>query len=207
MSAEVNINDMQTQVEKRSKCARRAARKVRLAALGLAGLTYDAGKSVVHSADRFVHRAEVRGEKIEAALTASASGLQEQVTEEAKARRQKFEQKIESLSEGIGERGKALEKDFQNKLSSLKVGDGTVVETDQIKIEVEVVEAEPWTGYDELNAHEIIDELGKLTESELQAVREYESSTKNRVTILREIEMRLAALDEGPPSAADETTL
>ena len=59
--------------------------------------------------------------------------------------------------------GKSIEKRLQSGLSSLKIGSGTVVETDQIRIEVEIVDEEPWEGYDELNAQEVVDRLAMLS--------------------------------------------
>ncbi len=171
-----------------------------LAALGLAGLTYDAGKSAVRKTDGFVNRAEKRGEEIEAILNSRVSEVQDQMTEEAKAQRAKLEGTLNNLSTGMGDRGKSIEKRVQSGLSSLKIGSGTVVETDQISIEVEIVDEEPWEGYDELNAQEVIDRLAMLGEAQLEAVSDYEANTKNRVTVLREIDMLLAGIEEPPVS-------
>ena len=208
MSVDVNLNEVpeevqakvQGTVEENAKRARCLSRKVALAALGLAGLTYDAGKSAVRKTDGFVNRAEKRGEEIEAILNSRVSEVQDQMTEEAKAQRAKLEGTLNNFSTGMGDRGKSIEKRVQSGLSSLKIGSGTVVETDQISIEVEIVDEEPWEGYDELNAQEVIDRLAMLGEAQLEAVSDYEANTKNRVTVLREIDMLLAGIEEPPVS-------
>jgi ferritin-like metal-binding protein YciE len=51
---------------------------------------------------------------------------------------------------------------------------------------------EPWPGYDELNATEVVAELGDAPDERLQTVRAYERSHKDRATVLRATERRLA---------------
>jgi hypothetical protein len=196
MSVNVNLNEVQVKVEEKANDAKRLGRKMALAALGFAGLTYDAGKSVIHSADDFVNRAEKRGAEIEALLEARVSEVQEQMTEEAKAQRAKVEATLSGITEGVGDTGATIQEKFQSGLSALKIGSGTVIETDDIKIEVEIVDSEePWDGYGELNAQEILDRLADLKADRLVILREYEANTKNRVTVLREIDMLLAGLE------------
>ena len=200
MDMNVNLENVQTTAEENAKRVRRLGRKVTLAAIGLAGLTYDAGKSAVHRADGFVNRAEKRGEEIEAVLNARASDVQKQMTEEAKSQRAKLEGTLGSLSASVEDTGKSIEQRLQSGLSSLKIGSGTVVETDQIRIEVEVVDEEPWEGYDELNAQEVVDRLAMMSAEELEVVSDYEANSKNRVTVLREIDILLAGMEEPPVS-------
>jgi hypothetical protein len=202
MDVDMDLSGAQEEVGERTKRARRLTHRMALASLGLVGLTYDAGMSVCHSAGEFVKRAEMRGEEIEATLDARIAQAQEQMTEEAQAQRAKLEESLNAITQGLSERGKAVEKQIQGKLSTLKAGSGTVVETDQIKIEVEVVDSEPWEGYDGLNAQEVMDRLGHLDSAQLEAVRRYETNTKNRITVLREIEVRQAALEEEPNQAS-----
>ena len=51
---------------------------------------------------------------------------------------------------------------------------------------------EPWTGYDELTAAEVIAVLNEGDDDRAQQVREYEEAHKNRVSVLRAAERELA---------------
>jgi ferritin-like metal-binding protein YciE len=50
---------------------------------------------------------------------------------------------------------------------------------------------EPWPGYDELNANEVVSALENATDEQLGAVRDYERAHKGRTTVLRASERRL----------------
>lgn len=52
--------------------------------------------------------------------------------------------------------------------------------------------AAPIEGYDALSAKEVVAKLDGLDAATLQAVRAYEAAHKNRVTVLREIDAKLA---------------
>lgn len=56
---------------------------------------------------------------------------------------------------------------------------------------------EPWDGYGKLTAKEVNDRLATATPESLAVARLYESANRNRVTVLREIDRRLAAADSG----------
>ena len=51
---------------------------------------------------------------------------------------------------------------------------------------------EPWNGYGSLTAREIIDRLAAATAETLAVARLYETTHRNRVTVIREIDRRLA---------------
>jgi hypothetical protein len=55
--------------------------------------------------------------------------------------------------------------------------------------------AEPWEGYDKLTAKEVNDRLATASPESLGVARLYEAANRNRVTVLREIDRRLAAGD------------
>ena len=80
------------------------------------------------------------------------------------------------------------------------------LETDDIKIEVEIVDDEPWEGYTGLNAQEILDRLEHLDVEQLEELRDFEANTKNRVTVLREIDMLLAGLEMSSPADMAEAS-
>ena len=52
--------------------------------------------------------------------------------------------------------------------------------------------AEPWSGYDQLGARDVIERLAAATPAELAAVQLYEGSKRRRKTVLAEAERRLA---------------
>ncbi len=54
---------------------------------------------------------------------------------------------------------------------------------------------EPWKGYGGLTAKEVNDRLATATPESLAIARLYETANRNRVTVLREIDRRLAAAD------------
>ena len=51
----------------------------------------------------------------------------------------------------------------------------------------------PIAGYDELNAKQVLSEIGRLSEAQCKQVREHEASHKNRKTVLKALDARLAA--------------
>ena len=54
---------------------------------------------------------------------------------------------------------------------------------------------EPWKGYGSLTAKEVNDRLAAASPESLAVARLYETAHRNRVTVLREIDRRLAAAD------------
>lgn len=57
----------------------------------------------------------------------------------------------------------------------------------------QVTIGEPWNGYDSLTAKEVNDRLATAGPESLAVARLYETANRNRVTVLREIDRRLAA--------------
>jgi hypothetical protein len=58
--------------------------------------------------------------------------------------------------------------------------------------------AEPWEGYGSLTAKEVNDRLAVASPESLAVARLYESTHRNRVTVLKEIDRRLAAAEHQP---------
>ncbi|HEV2060606.1 MAG TPA: hypothetical protein VGR11_14720, partial [Solirubrobacteraceae bacterium] len=54
---------------------------------------------------------------------------------------------------------------------------------------------EPWKGYASLTAKEVNDRLATASPASLAVARLYETSNRNRITVIREIDRRLAAGD------------
>lgn len=208
----VDLGNVQEQVGDTTKHACRLGRRFVLTSLGVVGMTYDKGKSVVHSAEDFAAKAEQRGEQIEEAFNAKVQNVQDQVTTEIHERRTQIETKIDGVSKEVSERGKSIEDTVQKAFTRLKVGDtnGATIEGEQIDIEVgaeiepeigseagkeagvevesETVTSVPIEGYDELSAQEIVAKLADLDPESIESIRAYEAANKNRVTIIREIE-------------------
>ena len=207
VKANVDLRKVQEQVGDTTKHARRLGRKVVLASLGLVGMTYDTGKSLVHHAEEFVAKAEHRGEEIEEAFNAKVQEVQDQVTTEIKERRTQIETKIDGVSKEVSERGKSVEDTVQKAFSRLKVGDSggdsnadgeieieVEAEIDvEVSEEIEAAESQPIDGYDEMTAHEVVAALPDLDPETVERVRVYEAAHKDRVTIIREIEELTAA--------------
>lgn len=84
---------------------------------------------------------------------------------------QKLEQKLEQKVEQKLEQTRASEASEESPLESLL----------------------PLPGYDELNAKAAISALAELNAEMLEAIRLYEEATKNRATVLRAIDQRLAS--------------
>jgi ferritin-like metal-binding protein YciE len=53
---------------------------------------------------------------------------------------------------------------------------------------------EPWAGYDELTAAEVVSALDGATDERVEAVRAYERSHKDRTTVLNAVERQLASV-------------
>jgi hypothetical protein len=50
---------------------------------------------------------------------------------------------------------------------------------------------EPWPGYDELNANEVVAVLGEGDEQRIKAVRSYERAHKNRTSVVEATDRKL----------------
>ena len=87
------------------------------------------------------------------------------------------------------------EQELEKILSRVGLNRGEVTATViEVKRELEDLVA-PFEGYEELTAKELVERLGEMDEAELRAVRAFEAGTKNRVTVLREIDERLDEME------------
>jgi hypothetical protein len=169
---------------------------------GALGLVYDGAKQVLGERGNFLERAEKRGEELEADLN--------QVLEQLKSESGKARGVTEDTATSIGtivENGKAIEQEIGKMLSRLNVpGFRAQEELDEIVVEGESEAAAtesmvlPVEGYDDLSAREVMDLVGEGDAESLEAIRTYEAATKNRVTVLRAIDERLAELEAGSES-------
>lgn len=65
---------------------------------------------------------------------------------------------------------------------------------------------EPWEGYAQLNAQDVIARIGEASAAELAAVDLYERVNRNRATILTAVERGMKSDSGNRPAAADPTT-
>jgi hypothetical protein len=59
---------------------------------------------------------------------------------------------------------------------------------------------EPWTGYEKMNAKDVIDRAGRASQAELAAVRLYESRHRSRQTVLAAVDRQLRLAGGGAPA-------
>lgn len=178
------------------------ARKSALAYVGAVALTSD---TVAETFDRLA----VRGEKAERAVRvrlrlatadvrADIAENQEQVVAESKERLAGLRGMVEG---GLGRLADALNLPTQRAV--LQLNDEVArlsTQIDQIRAQsrrqaraVEVAQGavEPLPGYDKLNAEHVVEQLQALPEPKLLAVRNYEQTHSNRVTVLRAVDKLL----------------
>lgn len=192
VEARMDLRNVQEKVEDRAKMVRTYGRKAERVYLGLLGMAYDYSRDMMKSGMKFLDKAEQRGVEVEKLLN-------EQVAE----MRKRVESRVEEVKEEVAARGEAMEKEVQKAMDKVKPSsiNGKRAEVDQIQIDVEMAEAQPIAGYDEMNVEEVRERLGLLDVAKLQEVRAYEVAHKNRVTILREIDAELEARAQAAESA------
>ena len=214
MTAKLNMRSLQEGVEDNTKKAREMGRKALLAYLGVWGLSYDAGKSIYSDGWKWVETAEKRGEKIELAFVKATESYQKSFTENV----DKLTHKVEDGAKQVLDVTTQVEKVNQSAQKYWKqvVGKSADDEVEEIGVplaeamngaadsaqaQVKVVQeavASPvdaiWSGYDELSVKDIAAGLDKETRAQLESLRDYEVTNKNRVTVLREIDARMQAM-------------
>ena len=191
---DVNLRNVQEQMEDNLQHARRVAHRATLAYVGLWGMAYDVAKSGYEQGVILVEKAEHRGETIEHEF----SDCMVRTSDEARKLRTKVEETVDNTAKDLAENRRSLEQEVEKILSRVRVPGVN------IRVETEVIDVragngsklpEPFEGYDEMAAKEIVDQLGGMDEAALKTTRAYEAAHKNRVTILREIDERLTAME------------
>lgn len=194
---DVNLRNVQEQVGDNVQQARRLSYKAALAYVGLFGMAYDAAVSALESGAEFVDKAEKRGEKMEQEFNDYLAKYQDQAADEAKKLRQRVEQQIDDVSKELHDSRQSLEQEVEKILAKMNFPRFSAsVDTEVVQVDIEVTSMEPIEGYDEMNVKEVTEALDGLDTEMLAAVRTYEVATKNRVTVLREIDERLAPVEE-----------
>ncbi len=216
MAANINMRGVQEAVEDNTKKAREVGRKAMLAYLGLWGMGYDAGKTLYKDRWAWIEKAEKRGVKVEKELKKLIEAYQKDFPGEVKKLAQTVEENVTEMAKDMSDEatklGKNLEKYVTKAVRSTRVAEviedikvdskaalsGTAEEALGAMAEAEeaVLSAVDniWYGYDNLSVKEILADLEAKTTAELELLREYEIGSKNRVTVLREIDARLQAM-------------
>ena len=195
MTASMKTSTIRQRIESRRQRVREQRRKAAHAWLGLAGLTYDAGKSLLGTLEGFRDKAETRGEQVEATLNTRVVRLQDIVKSKLDNRCMHIRTRIDHLAQDINQRGQEAEQALKEKLSAIAPAakSGSTPQDRHIEIEVETAPAPPVEGFDDLNVKQVIARIASLDRQALKDVRAYEEAHKNRLTVLREIDRRLAA--------------
>lgn len=189
---EVNLRNVQEQVTDSAQQVQTLSYRATMTYVGFWGLGYDFAKEMIESGVDLLDRAELRGEELVSELNSQLEQYSEQATGEARKVRTKVNDQVGGVSGVITDNTKTLEQEVEKVLARVGFGRADVTAT-----VIEVAEdleklAEPFTGYTELTAKEVLDQVDGMDEEELLVVRAYEAGTKKRVTVLRDIDERLA---------------
>jgi len=181
----IDLRNVQEQVEDGVKQAQTFGRKAALAYAGLLGLAYDKSREFWAEGVKLMDKAEKRGEEIEQSLGKQFGKIQE--NKDLK----KVVGYVEDQVDGVSKNAKSVVAEVERFLGQFqpKVEEAAK----DVKIQVEGLMDAVIEGYDELPAKEIVARLGDLPKVKLVEIREYEVKSKNRVTILREIDAMLEA--------------
>jgi transketolase len=176
------------------------SRKAFLAYLGALGMAYDFAKSVINDGPAWLEKAEKRGEIVEKELMKAFEAYQKDFPGEMKKLASTIETNVNTMTKEVGGQAEKFVTRFDfgkrgavsEVVEDIQVnGNGAVASAAEVK---ESVINAVWAGYDEMNVKDIVAGLESLSPENLVKVREYEAETKNRITVLREIDARMQAM-------------
>ena len=189
---EVNLRNVQEKVSDNAQQVQTLGYRATMAYIGLWGLGYDFAKEMVESGKDLMDKAELRGEEMVRELNAQLDKASEQATGEAKKVVSMVNEQVDGVSSVVSDNTKTLEQEVEKVLAKVGFSRGEVTAT-VIEVAEDLEElAEPFTGYAEMTVKDILDKVDGMNEDELRSVRAYEAGTKKRVTVLRDIDERLA---------------
>jgi hypothetical protein len=200
MNLKSDMRSIQVRAEDATKNVQTMSRKTMLTYLGMLGLAYDAGNSLLDGAAQFLAKAEKRGAEVEKGLSQYLRGLQDRVGSQAQDMRIEVEQRVDKLSQDIADTSKSVEQTVTRAVEQVTPGksNGPIPDLGEIKIDVNVSETLPFSGYDDMKVQDILSGLTALGNDQLTRLREYEATHKNRSSILRELDARIQATIETP---------
>lgn len=187
----VDLRQAQEKVEDSVKSAQDLSRKVMLATVGMYGLAYDKAYELWNAGMELVDKAEKRGEEIEQEWGKQVNKIQEQIQEKPEVKKvvDYAEHRVDTVSKNARSVVAEVEKflgQFQPKAEEAAKA---------VIIEVENAMDKILPGYDEMAAKDIVGKLAGMPKETLIEIREYEVKGKNRVTVLREIDVLLETPD------------
>lgn len=184
---------------------REIAHKAILAYAGLWGMAYDSAKYGLENSQELLEKAEKRGEEMEQEFNKWYDRYLDQATDEFGKLRERYGENFEGVKEVITENTKGVKdvvaenaKGVTDKvLAAVRPGaNGEDVQETVIEVAeaAEETAKAPFEDYDSLTAKELIAKFDGMDDKALEMIREYEAATKNRVTVLRELDERLQAV-------------
>ena len=187
----VDLRDVQEKVEDGVQSAKNTGRKVVLASIGVWGLAYDKAQEMWDASMSLVDKAEKRGEEIEQDLGKRFNKVQEQVQEQPQVK--KVVGAVEDSYDNVSKNAKSVVAEVEKFLGQFQAK--TEEAAKDVAIEVEKAMDAVLPGYDEMAAKDIVGKLPGMPKEALIEIREYEVKGKNRVTVLREIDVLLESPD------------
>jgi len=224
MVANLNVRKVQETMEDSAKQAQELGRKAYFTYLGVWGMSYDGAKALYKEPKVWVGKAEKRGKVVEKELRKIVEAYRADFPGEASKLAEEVQEKALSLGKEAGHMAEEWAKRAEKTISKVVGYDSSVVEkVEEIAVEAKAmvknlngsmrkgaeksVEAAAvvkeaadsaieglWKGYDEMGVKDIVSGLEGMEIKKLEEVRKYEAGSKNRVTILREIDARLQAM-------------
>ena len=187
----VDLRDVQEKVEDGMQSAKNMGRKVVLASVGVWGLAYDKAQDFWGTGMSFVDKAEKRGEELEQDFGKRFNKMQEQVQEQPRVK--KVVDVVEDGYDVVSKNAKTVVAEVEKFLGQFQPKAEEAMK--DVVIEVEKVMEAVIPGYDEMAAKDIVAQLPGMPKESLIEIREYEVKGKNRVTVLREIDVLLETPD------------
>lgn len=195
MPVNVDLRNVQETVEDGSKRVREFGRKAALAYVGAWGLAYDAAKEMMQDGESLFDKAAKRGEEIEQMWLKNFEKIQD--NKEVKRVVDYVEDQVDVVmknTESVRKNAEGIVNEVEKFLDQVNPMKGETV-AENVEIVVEAI-VEPFAGYMDMSAKELIGKLPEMPMEELKSMRAYEVANKNRVTVLREIDALLEAAEK-----------
>lgn len=167
-----------------------------LAYAGFWGMAYDEAQDIVKRSRDVLTRAEDRGETLGSGTRERVRTVVEKVQRRAEEAQEEVEEQAEEVVAQVNLATRAEVAALDKKVDTLSKQVGALLaKLDQIVLAQQEPAVElPLVGYDELTAKEVVALLNSLTIPQLLVLRDYEMAHDNRVTVLREIDMRASRM-------------